>query len=933
MNIKKILKYVSTLVLALSLVFGLIPMSLFTKEAKATETNVGSIEIDGKDYDLFSGFERIERSDNYYCEEDHASNNFPGDFLIDNNTGTRWINECLETPDEFPYVSFYTDKPIIPKGFILRTGVFGGDMPQSWTLKAKTNENDAWDVLYSSSSDDILNNNSNNFFSCINNQNKEYHYFYFEMHKQALGDEDLVELCELQLYGYACTHIYEKEASCTEYGYSKECYYKDGKYFEDLDDFKELNESEVRIPMIAHSCTHYNETNTTIEYWYCTSCQKYFSDSDYNTEVHQEDITKSFSVTLPENMIVCDSTTEPDDEGKYVSGTVIVFKPKFPYNASNVSDGTNILYEDDDNSYSITIDKDIVITADFNRSSYLDLDYAYNDFVCIDGDVLYGSTIHSAIIKNDSNIILKNATIEGAITCEGNATITLVGTNNISSNVYGHAGIEIGPENTTLTIKGNGILNVTGNDEGGAGIGTSLVDNHNGGNIVIEGGEIIAEGGLESAAIGTASAFLYDQSIGNISIKGGSITAIGGSFYDYGDPEDVPEDDWEDDWEDDDCDEDYEDYEDEGDLEDNNEGSSLDQKNDGIGKGLVDWNNTIGSISIYDNVVLINSTGITDFDNVVFMHGDTNVTVNKSEYFNVDNNGSNYTITPKGPIFTKHALLLSGDIGVKFRVAFPENFDAEGCYVDFVSSDGRSATMLYSDAQVIEDSNDRFFTFNINAIELADTITATLHYGEGYKRVNEYSAMMYIDSVLYDNASEELLKIIDALYMYGYYMQHSGWGDDSNDHVEIAEPSFLFSERDINYWKDYISEYINTVEVNESGISDVKIYLTLNSRTVINILVSLEEGTTMVSEGYTTRQITNSENEDITYYQFTSEQIGPAALADDKIFNIETSNGTAVIKASAMGYVNMLLKIDGLTDAQKYALASYIYYFCESSYN
>ena len=105
------------------------------------------------------------------------------------------------------------------------------------------------------------------------------------------------------------------------------------------------------------------------------------------------------------------------------------------------------------------------------------------------------------------------------ITCAGNATIILEGTNTVKG--FGRSGIEVKSDNT-LTILGTGTLNASGynasSGAGGAGIGGE-------GNIVIMGGTINATGTSAAAGIGSAS----NGSCGNITISGGTVTATGGN--------------------------------------------------------------------------------------------------------------------------------------------------------------------------------------------------------------------------------------------------------------------------------------------------------------------------------------------------------------------------------------------------------------------
>ena len=96
------------------------------------------------------------------------------------------------------------------------------------------------------------------------------------------------------------------------------------------------------------------------------------------------------------------------------------------------------------------------------------------------------------------------------------------GTNNT---IYGlrNTALNVGPESTTLTIKGKGQMNVYGDAWGdnylAAGIGTST--RQLGGNLIIEDGIINAYGSY-AAAIGSNS---VGSTMGDITIKGGTVTA------------------------------------------------------------------------------------------------------------------------------------------------------------------------------------------------------------------------------------------------------------------------------------------------------------------------------------------------------------------------------------------------------------------------
>ena len=108
-----------------------------------------------------------------------------------------------------------------------------------------------------------------------------------------------------------------------------------------------------------------------------------------------------------------------------------------------------------------------------------------------------------------------------AITCEGDATIVLEGSNTVKGGP--NAPAILVPQGKTLTIQGNGSLTVIGGN-GAAAIGSK--EGEACGNIVIEGGTITATGGDYAAAIGSGK----NGSCGTISIENGimCVTAIAG---------------------------------------------------------------------------------------------------------------------------------------------------------------------------------------------------------------------------------------------------------------------------------------------------------------------------------------------------------------------------------------------------------------------
>lgn len=192
---------------------------------------------------------------------------------------------------------------------------------------------------------------------------------------------------------------------------------------------------------------------------------------------------------------------------------------------------------------------------------FKDLSKLTANYTAQDGDELRG-TITSGkhlSIASGASVTLNGVTISeevssgySGITCVGDATITLVGENNISTLSSYCCGIEAGGSGTTLNIGGEGSLNATSNSKGAgiggkygkdcgainisggtinatggyfaAGIGSS--DNKSCGSITISDGTIIATTGDSAAGIGSG----YKGTCGDIIISGGNVSATGGYF-------------------------------------------------------------------------------------------------------------------------------------------------------------------------------------------------------------------------------------------------------------------------------------------------------------------------------------------------------------------------------------------------------------------
>lgn len=153
------------------------------------------------------------------------------------------------------------------------------------------------------------------------------------------------------------------------------------------------------------------------------------------------------------------------------------------------------------------------------------------NYTASDGETLTG-TLEANVkisIADGATVALNNVNINGTndsnygwagITCEGNATIILSGTNTVKGFFAHYPGIQAAA-GKTLIIKSIGSLTASSNGNG-AGIGGGI--DVACGNIEIQGGTITATGGQYAAGIGGD----FNATCGNITISGGTVTATGG---------------------------------------------------------------------------------------------------------------------------------------------------------------------------------------------------------------------------------------------------------------------------------------------------------------------------------------------------------------------------------------------------------------------
>ena len=286
------------------------------------------------------------------------------------------------------------------------------------------------------------------------------------------------------------------------------------------------------------------------------------------------------------------------------------------------------------------------------------------------------------------------------------------------------------------------------------------------------------------------------------------------------------------------------------------------------------------------------------------------------------------------PSFLGHAVELTAAIGVKFLVDIPKGMDTSDVYMNFKVSDGRNFNVYMEDVHATgySNSNSYWFVCELNALEIADTITATLHYGSGEKITNKFSAEQYFSMLAANEGAygANIVAIAKSIHDYGYYLQNSTW-TDGRTHTALDTPYATLSDADIALASSGVSGYQATKDYEYTGFENVKFALSLGSLTSMDGYFKLDEryAHSVVTEGAEEVELGGE-----TWYRVTGGSVSIMAL--DHTFTVGCKNeldGVAIVHASPLAYINAALVNDSFSQEKKFALVSlYNYYAAAYEY-
>ena len=548
------------------------------------------------------------------------------------------------------------------------------------------------------------------------------------------------------------------------------------------------------------------------------------------------------------------------------------------------------------------------------------------------GNIIINGGVITAEGKNGPGIGSSYRNSPGSVTInDGTVTATGGGDDGCSAGI----GID---ETGSLEING-GFVTATGGSLS-AGIGSG--EKHENGTIMINGGTVTATGGYNGAGIGSG----YDGACGNIYIRGGIITAVSNSpaqCIGRGKGITYP-------------------YPDEGLV------ALFDMRVGTVDGNTVTWaepdqfddvcrstNQTIrvepmphtitvtgglahGSIKADKTIALAGEVvTLTDTPDDGYMLESWTVTDAYNRTVTVTDNtfvvpDADVTVSAvftelNAPVFREKAMVLTSQIGVKFKVAFPPDYIAahkDEIRVDFEVQDGRKESMGVLEQNRIND-NAYWFICYINPMELAERITANVYVGDTLLATNTgFSGMSYIRAarVLYADDTK-LLKLLDALQTYGNAMQYALWKDDLVEFHESIPSTGTTVAIDQALYSALSAEECQK-QLEGSGISDVRLSLTLNSDTKLHLYFIPKDDTVTIDNVHFVETAIDGQR----CYRVTVSEIPVGWL--DRTFDIgvkTSKNHEARVQASVLSYLYAAVFKSTFNEYQKTSMAAMYYYF------
>ncbi|MBQ6114436.1 MAG: InlB B-repeat-containing protein, partial [Synergistaceae bacterium] len=271
---------------------------------------------------------------------------------------------------------------------------------------------------------------------------------------------------------------------------------------------------------------------------------------------------------------------------------------------------------------------------------------------------------------------------------------------------------------------------------------------------------------------------------------------------------------------------------------------------------------------------------------------------------------------PDAPEFKTYQLILGSKIGVVLYVDIPEDF-RDNAYMRFTVN-GVETTQDFDEDFKNETGKYYGFEREITSVQMADTITAELHYNDGAEEKTvtyECSAKGYLDYGLANETDTATLELLKAIADYGHYVQQplateNGWqvGVQHAAMTSATEESVFDGYVTALAASDDLKACAIKVGSETSGI-DVKYALDLTSETQINVYFEVPEGMSLsanIGSGGEAQVIENGRYK-VNIAGISAHLLGKTYTITVHPYEGETARPIFTVEVSALSYVNTVL--------------------------
>ncbi len=291
------------------------------------------------------------------------------------------------------------------------------------------------------------------------------------------------------------------------------------------------------------------------------------------------------------------------------------------------------------------------------------------------------------------------------------------------------------------------------------------------------------------------------------------------------------------------------------------------------------------------------------------------------------------------PQFRTQQLVLSGSIGATFflDLSMLTEAERENSYMEFsVSGSGHFTETVAFDEDNKNQSGQYYgFTCYVTSIQMADTITAVYHYGDGQTVSKTYSILTYLKTFDANQGSfnAKTVRLMKALSDYGHYIQI--YLSESN-HWTIGSD---YADMDLYYSDSFDTDTIRAAaadyamqRTDDPDIEKITYSLGLDSATEVYVyfkpVSGYKGGFSAKIDGQTAEAILLSDGR----YLVRSSGISAHRLGDMIEFVATTDNGSMTVNVCPLSFVNSILKNSQNAAAQNGVCAFYAYYDAAAYY-